>query len=99
MCTIVVDTPSGHSAGRLKLVTGFERLETDEDENEQRIQTLAEQDKKRQDTCKVEPKRSSKLSKSRYREGTPPPSMMEPQSSPENLKRHIMQSKNMREKI
>jgi hypothetical protein len=46
MCTIVVDTPSGHSAGRLKLVTGFERLEMDEDENQQRIQTLAEQDKK-----------------------------------------------------
>jgi hypothetical protein len=35
----------------------------------------------------VEPKRSSKLSKSRYREGTPPPSMMEPQSSPEDLKK------------
>lgn len=27
MCRIVVDTPSGHSAGRIKIVMGFERIE------------------------------------------------------------------------
>lgn len=87
MCTIVVDTPSGHSAGRLKLVTGYERLEMDEDEKQQTTHTLAEHDKKRRDTRKVEPKGSSKVSKSRYREDTRSPSTIQPQMSPEDPKK------------
>jgi hypothetical protein len=97
MCTIVVDTPCGHSAGRLKLVTGFERLEAEDDDDDQ--QRLVGETK-RQDTPN---KSEQKQKQSKHGQSTPTATPMEATNfdkSPEDPKKaHSARRKHAGQKL
>jgi hypothetical protein len=79
ICTIVFDTPCGHSAGRLKLVTGFERLEVeDDDEDLTGFERLEVEDDDEDPQRLVESKQQETANKlqqkqSKHRQSTPAP--------------------------